>query len=151
MQNIQFPSNQSQASLSSLSLKEGGEQQSVEHNRQSLDVEKKISASEGLGGGQQDKISVDHSVNGLKDILSDVNKLLKTNNSQLHFDLDVSSHQMVMKITDQKTGDVIRSIPSKEALEISKRITDYLQHIHQSMALGDKGDAAKGLIVESRA
>jgi flagellar protein FlaG len=59
--------------------------------------------------------------------------VLKGVNSNLQFQIDDSTHQVVIKIVDNKTGDVIRQIPTVEML-------DFIRHMKElegdSVAIG---------------
>jgi flagellar protein FlaG len=60
----------------------------------------------------------------LKVLVNDGNKLLKGVNSNLQFVIDDSTKQVVVKIIDNKTGDVIRQIPTVEML-------DFIRHMKE--------------------
>jgi flagellar protein FlaG len=45
---------------------------------------------------------------------------------QLEFNVDEDSRELLVKVMDQKTGEVIRQIPSQEILELEKRIHDMI-------------------------
>jgi len=55
-----------------------------------------------------------------------LNQTMKTRESGLEFAIDEESHRTVVKVVDQKTKEVIRQMPSAEALEITKAL-DRLQ------------------------
>ncbi|HCY64611.1 MAG TPA: hypothetical protein DHV59_17665 [Oxalobacteraceae bacterium] len=58
----------------------------------------------------------------VKQALKDINTAMQSLSSNLEFSLDEESDQAIIKVVDSQTGDVIRQIPSKEALEISKAL-----------------------------
>ncbi|MBI1175063.1 MAG: flagellar protein [Sideroxydans sp.] len=49
------------------------------------------------------------------------NKLLQANKN-LQFSIDQDSHKTVVKIVESKTGEVLKQLPSKEAIAISQSI-----------------------------
>jgi flagellar protein FlaG len=51
-----------------------------------------------------------------------LNQTMKTRDSGLEFSVDEESHRTVVKVVDQKTKELIRQMPSAEALEISKAL-----------------------------
>jgi flagellar protein FlaG len=51
-----------------------------------------------------------------------LNQTMKTRDSGLEFSIDEDSHRTVVKVVDQKTKELIRQMPSAEALEISKAL-----------------------------
>ena len=53
--------------------------------------------------------------------IKSINKAMEANAQGLVFSIDESDHSIV-KVVDQETGDVIRQLPSKEALEISQAL-----------------------------
>jgi len=48
---------------------------------------------------------------------------------ELQFSVDQNSGQTIIKITDRTTNEVIRQIPSEEALQIDKLIDDFQQRL----------------------
>lgn len=55
-----------------------------------------------------------------------INKTMKALGRDITFSIDEDSKRTVVKVVDQETGDVIRQMPSAEALEIGKAL-DKLQ------------------------
>lgn len=51
-----------------------------------------------------------------------INQSLPISSQSLEFSLDDDSKQMVVKVIDQDTREVVRQIPSVEALEIAKSL-----------------------------
>ena len=47
---------------------------------------------------------------------------MKTRESGVEFTIDEDSHRTVVKVVDQETKELIRQMPSAEALEISKAL-----------------------------
>jgi flagellar protein FlaG len=58
--------------------------------------------------------------------VADINKTIQSLSQDLQFSVDKDSDKVVVKIIDQQTKQVLRQIPSEEALEISKSL-DKLQ------------------------
>jgi flagellar protein FlaG len=54
--------------------------------------------------------------------VEDINKSLKSQSQNLEFSVDTDSKRTIVKIVDQTTKEVIRQIPSAEALEIAKAL-----------------------------
>jgi uncharacterized FlaG/YvyC family protein len=83
--------------------------------------------------------------------VTQANKMLKTSNSELQFQLDQDAGKMVLYLKDAKTGETLHQFPDKEALRISKQINDYLDglksHQQPSTALGK----LSGLITDIKA
>lgn len=54
--------------------------------------------------------------------VSNINKSLQTLSQDLVFSIDSDSNRTIVKVVDQRTKEVIRQIPSPEALEIAKAL-----------------------------
>ncbi|MFL6673475.1 MAG: flagellar protein FlaG [Massilia sp.] len=65
--------------------------------------------------------------------LANINKSL-ANKSELVFSVDPDSDRTIVRVIDQKTHEVIRQIPSQEALDIAKAL-----------------DSAQGLLIKQTA
>lgn len=79
-----------------------------------------------------------------------LNQLLETSRSSIRFKLDEGSDRVVISVVDQKSGEVIRNIPSEETLKLSKRITEYLEASQQGGSL-EQVQQIKGMILEQEA
>lgn len=62
----------------------------------------------------------------LEELTSKLNFQLAELKNYLRFEKHEDTERMVIFIKDSKTDEIIRQIPSKEFLDISKTITDYL-------------------------
>lgn len=49
-----------------------------------------------------------------------INEFIESFTRDIQFTIDRDSERVVLKVVDRKSGDVIRQIPSEEALEIAK-------------------------------
>jgi len=58
----------------------------------------------------------------VKEAVANINKSLQTLSQDLVFSVDSDSNRTIVKVVDQKTKEVIRQIPTPEALEISKAL-----------------------------
>ncbi|HWU98472.1 MAG TPA: flagellar protein FlaG [Oxalicibacterium sp.] len=58
----------------------------------------------------------------LSQALQSINKALQSSSSNLEFTVDDDTDRTVVKVVDQQTGDIIRQMPSVEALEIAKAL-----------------------------
>ena len=58
----------------------------------------------------------------IKDAVANINKSLQTLSQDLVFSVDSDSNRTIVKVVDQKTKEVIRQIPTPEALEIAKAL-----------------------------
>ncbi|MBC3870271.1 flagellar protein FlaG [Undibacterium oligocarboniphilum] len=64
--------------------------------------------------------------NAVDKAVADINKVIQSLSQNLQFSVDKDSKRVVVKVIDQQTNQVLRQIPSEEALEISKSL-DKLQ------------------------
>ena len=58
----------------------------------------------------------------LSDAVKQINDTLKKLGQNLEFSVDSDAKRTIVKVVDQQTKDVIRQIPSEEALEIAKAL-----------------------------
>lgn len=54
--------------------------------------------------------------------VSNINKAMQFMSRQLEFSIDTDSERTIVKVIDQQTREVIRQMPTKEALEIGKAL-----------------------------
>lgn len=66
------------------------------------------------------------SVEQVAQAVKDINKSLQSASRSLEFTVDSDDKKIVVKVIDQQTREVLRQIPSEEAIEISKSL-DKLQ------------------------
>lgn len=57
-----------------------------------------------------------------KQAVQDIERMMKLFSKNLEFSYDPGDHRAVMRIVDQQTREVIRQVPTKEALEIAKAL-----------------------------
>jgi flagellar protein FlaG len=77
------------------------------------------------------------SLEDAKKLAKESNKILENVQRNLEFKVDDTTKQVVMTIVDKESGEVIRQLPSEEALALAKRMLD--------------ADGDPGSIVEDRA
>lgn len=58
----------------------------------------------------------------VKDAVKQINLAMRANDQSLEFSIDEDSNETIVKIVDQSTKEVVRQIPSPEALEIAKSL-----------------------------
>lgn len=61
--------------------------------------------------------SLGEAVSSIKDFVQSIRR-------DLNFDLDDSSGKMVVKVTDRSTGEVVRQIPTEEALRLAENLEE---------------------------
>lgn len=62
------------------------------------------------------------SAQALQEAAKQLNKVAAANASTVEFSVDSSTDQAVVKVVDKSNGDVIRQIPSQEALDLAQSI-----------------------------
>jgi len=60
----------------------------------------------------------------LEAAVSEMNEIAQAADRDIGFKLDDDSGRVVVSVTDRATGDVIRQIPSDEALELAAHLSD---------------------------
>ena len=58
----------------------------------------------------------------VKQAVKNINQSLATLSQGLEFSVDADSNSTVVKVVDQETQEVLRQMPSKEALEIARAL-----------------------------
>lgn len=61
--------------------------------------------------------SLGEAVSSIKDFVQSIRR-------DLNFDLDDSSGKMVVKVTDRATGEVVRQIPTEDALRLAESLEE---------------------------
>lgn len=64
----------------------------------------------------------------IEDSITKIRESIGPANSSLKIEIDADTDRIVVKILDDKSGEVIRQIPSQEMIEIAKRL-DAMQGI----------------------
>lgn len=81
-----------------------------------------------------DKPAATPSLAQVTEAVHNINKSLEVLKQDLQFTVDRDSNRTVVKVVDQKTKEIIRQIPSEEAMEIAKAL-----------------DTVKGLLIRQKA
>ena len=77
------------------------------------------SAPDSKASGKEDAQS---ELKEVKQVVSEINKVMQFMSRQLEFSVDTDSERTIVKVIDQQTREVIRQMPTKEALEIGKAL-----------------------------
>lgn len=70
----------------------------------------------------------------VKDAVKNINEAMRAQAQGVEFSVDAESEKMVVKVIDQETKEVLRQMPSEEALAIAKAL-----------------DRAQGLLIRQKA
>ncbi|WFE69799.1 flagellar protein FlaG [Thiomicrospira sp. R3] len=89
-------------------------------------------------------------VKSLASLLEKANEAFKLNGARLMFELDAESNRPVLFIKDAETLEVIRQVPSDSYLEMSKKITDYLERT-SAVGLTQQSPSAIGMLASETA
>lgn len=73
----------------------------------------------------------------LKQVVKEANSTFQQAQRNLQFKVDEDTNEMVVKIVDKESGEVIRQIPSEEMLALIKRMQD-LETDQQGLVIRDK-------------
>ena len=60
----------------------------------------------------------------LKEVVSELNNLVRDLHRELQFSIDDKSGETVIKVVDSKTDEVVRQIPSEEVVRLRQRLED---------------------------
>ncbi|OGS78645.1 MAG: hypothetical protein A2Z94_00395 [Gallionellales bacterium GWA2_55_18] len=77
--------------------------------------------------GEPNNATVQPTVAQLKNMVDNINNILKQNNNTLEFNMDADTKKLTVKLVDMETGDVIRQFPSEDMLAISRSIERFQQ------------------------
>ena len=70
------------------------------------------------------QMNIDVGAEQIESAVTKLNEFVQTNSTQLNFSVDEGSNKQVVKVTDSKSGDIIRQIPSEEILRLSERLQE---------------------------
>jgi flagellar protein FlaG len=91
----------------------------------------------GVGGGgrvdtapvatkAKDLVRQEVPVERVRQAVASLNQAVQAAGSNLKFTVDEATHEPIVRVVDTETGQLIRQIPSKEALAIANSIDDFL-------------------------
>ena len=66
------------------------------------------------------------------------NSLLQATSRNLEFKVDDSTQEVVVKVIDSETGDVVRQVPSEQILELVKRLKEFEGRYSQGAFVQDR-------------
>jgi flagellar protein FlaG len=66
-----------------------------------------------------------------------MNDAMLGSSQSLQFSIDEDSKDLVVKVIDQNTKEVLRQMPSKEALQIAKSIDKMMEKMHQGVLINE--------------
>lgn len=69
-----------------------------------------------------DKAAGEPELKDVRQAVSDINKAMQFMSRELEFSVDTDSKRTIVKVIDQQTREVIRQMPTEEALEIGKAL-----------------------------
>ena len=69
-----------------------------------------------------DKANSEPELKDVRQAVSDINKAMQFMSRELEFSVDTDSKRTIVKVIDQQTREVIRQMPTEEALEIGKAL-----------------------------
>ncbi|UQB42718.1 flagellar protein FlaG [Thiomicrospira microaerophila] len=84
-------------------------------------------------------------VDSFNDFLDQVNKLLQQRGASLFFEIDDEMKRPVLFIKDAETKEIIRQVPSDSFLDMSRKITDYLER-SAATSMANQSASAIGLL-----
>jgi len=79
-------------------------------------------ASRAIDAQQGDAVTAKDADADLQQSVERINQSLSASNQGIEFAVDEDSERVVVKIVDRETREVLRQMPTKEALEIAKAL-----------------------------
>jgi flagellar protein FlaG len=79
-------------------------------------------AAAGVQGATAAAGTAEPSAQQLASAVDKINKSLQASSQNIEFSIDTDSKRTIVKVVDQSTKEVLRQIPTAEALEIAKSI-----------------------------
>lgn len=92
-------------------------EQSAETSSNALD-EKRLRREEGEAKGQARRADVQKAVEEIQARMAQMG-------TNLQFDVDELTEDLVVKVTDKNSGDLIRQIPSEDVLRLRKKLEEF--------------------------
>ena len=71
---------------------------------------------------KQSAESIEQTVEKLQKATAQLNELMKNGQRSLNFSVDDVSNKVIVKVVDRSTSELVRQIPTKEALELAEHI-----------------------------
>lgn len=85
-------------------------------------------------GWSADSQSGDGLEKQLEEAVSNMQEFVQAINRDLNFSLDDTTGRLVVKVVDSKSGDLIRQMPSEEALSLVKRLDEVRSFLFEGKA-----------------
>jgi flagellar protein FlaG len=70
----------------------------------------------------------------LEDLVEDIQEATRVMQRNLNFSVDDSTGVTVIKVTDAQSGDVIRQMPTEEALRLAERLDEMRSLLFETRA-----------------
>lgn len=112
------------------------------------DASKSVSMSSSLIAESQRVIAEKPNTAAVAEMLNKVNRQMELNNSSLRFKADESSGKMVVAIYDSTTEELIRQIPSEQALTTAQKLNEFM---NRSKSDPMDSTSSVGMLLDSQA
>ena len=70
----------------------------------------------------------------VREVVADLNRTMNLTNTKLSFSVDKATKQSVVKVINSETQEVIRQIPSDEALKIAQHVQSLMGILYDASA-----------------
>jgi len=70
----------------------------------------------------------------VREVAAELNRLMGSSNTKLSFTVDRNLKKTIIKVVNEKTNEVIRQIPSDEALKIAQKIQSLMGILYDASA-----------------
>ncbi|MHA7115505.1 flagellar protein FlaG [Pseudomonas promysalinigenes] len=83
----------------------------------------RVTEQVGAGGDKKDPLAI-QDTDKVKNAVAEIEKFLKASQRNLEFSTDEESGKIVVKVIATDSGELIRQLPSEEALRIAHSLSD---------------------------
>jgi flagellar protein FlaG len=94
--------------------------------------------SEGFAKQSQEQVSqvalIREQNKKLQAIVSDLNQVMGMTNTKLSFSVDRASNKMIIRVVDSETQELIRQIPSEDAVNVAQHINGLMGILYDASA-----------------
>lgn len=86
-------------------------------------IDKSVKATAATSNTQSN--NQEHSKEQVNNALKNINNFFQMSKRTMQFTLNEDTGRMVVEIKDEKTGEVIRQIPSEDVLQLEKKLDEF--------------------------
>ena len=100
---------------------------------------------------QNDEKKTKNNLNTLNDVVTSLNTSIQSVQRNLEFSIDKELGEIVIKVTDKNTKEVVRQIPSEEALKLARNLKDVSRSLQSDNNNNTSKAVTEGIFFSSSA